>query len=101
MYGMVSGLNATDKMPMYEMPLTLVLGGWGFGESIFCVGVYKMQVSMLDWIFVRHSHHQPSKLMIAEVRTIFILFQAHALYNSAAARDQNRTNRSKWNKLIL
>ena len=39
---MVSGHNATDKMPVYEMPLTFVFGvsGWGF-ESLgehFCIG---------------------------------------------------------------
>ena len=27
---MVSGLNATEKVPMYEMPLTYVFGGLGF-----------------------------------------------------------------------
>ena len=32
----LSGLNATDKMPMYEMPLIYV---FGVGESIFCIGV--------------------------------------------------------------
>ena len=26
-----SGLNATDKTPMYEMPLTFVFGVWGLG----------------------------------------------------------------------
>ena len=30
-----------------------------------------------------------------------LIFQAHALYNSASARDQHRPNRSKWNKLIF
>ena len=37
----VSGLNATDKTPMYEMPLIYVFGVWGFGVwvSIFCIGV--------------------------------------------------------------
>ena len=34
----VSGLNAMDKMPMYEMPLIFVFG-FGVGESIFCIGV--------------------------------------------------------------
>ena len=34
---LVSGLNATDKTPMYEMPLTFVfevweLAFWGWGE---------------------------------------------------------------------
>ena len=28
---LVYGHNATDKTPMYEMPLTFVFGGWGFG----------------------------------------------------------------------
>ena len=28
-YYRVSGLNATDKTPMYEMPLIYVFGGWG------------------------------------------------------------------------
>ena len=32
----VSGLNAMDKMPMYEMPLIFV---FEVGESIFCIGV--------------------------------------------------------------
>ena len=37
----VSGLNATGKTPMYERPLTFVLGGWGFiiGREQFCIGV--------------------------------------------------------------
>ena len=37
----VFGLNATDKTPMYGMPLIYVFGGWGFGvgASIFCIGV--------------------------------------------------------------
>ena len=37
----VSGHSATDKTPMYEMPLIYVFGGWGFGvgESTFCIGV--------------------------------------------------------------
>ena len=37
----VSCLNATDKTPMYEMPLIYVFGCWGFrvGVSIFCIGI--------------------------------------------------------------
>ena len=39
---MVSGHNTADKMPVYEMPLTIVflVWGWGFkswGEH-FCIG---------------------------------------------------------------
>ena len=36
---MVTDLNATDKMPMYEMPLIYVFGVWGLGRAFFCVGV--------------------------------------------------------------
>ena len=37
----VSGLNATDKTPMYEMPLTLVfaVGFVWVRACIFCIGV--------------------------------------------------------------
>ena len=37
----VSGLNAMDKMSMYEMLLIYVFGGWGFevGACIFCIEV--------------------------------------------------------------
>ena len=28
---LVSGLNATDKTPTFEMPLTFVFEVWGFG----------------------------------------------------------------------
>ena len=35
---LVSGLNATDKTPMYEMPLIFVFRGWGLGEHVF-IGV--------------------------------------------------------------
>ena len=37
----VSDQNARDKIPMYEIPLIFVFGGWGFGvgESIFCTWV--------------------------------------------------------------
>ena len=34
----VSGLNARDKMPMYEMPLIYVFGVWSWGEY-FCIEV--------------------------------------------------------------
>ena len=46
----VSGHNATDKTPMYEMPLIFVFGVWGFevGESIFCVGVLGVGVLSRD-----------------------------------------------------
>ena len=39
---MVSGLNATEKTPIYEMPLTFVFGGWGFGvgEHFFVLGFW-------------------------------------------------------------
>ena len=32
---LVSGLNATDKTPIYEMPLTFVFGGWGFEHFLY------------------------------------------------------------------
>ena len=35
----VSGLNATDKTPMYEIPLNYV---FGVSASIFCIGVWVM-----------------------------------------------------------
>ena len=48
-YDTVSGLNATDKTPMYEMPLVYGFGGrgfgvehflyWGFGQWRFVIGI--------------------------------------------------------------
>ena len=40
-FSLVSGHNATDQTPMYEIPMTFLFWGWGFGagESIFCIGV--------------------------------------------------------------
>ena len=43
MFIKVSGLNATDKTSMYEMPLIYVfgvlgLGLWGWGEDFLCWG---------------------------------------------------------------
>mgnify|MGYP001803636434 CR=1 FL=1 len=37
----VSGHNATDKTPMYEMPLHLVFGVWvlGLGRAFICIGL--------------------------------------------------------------
>ena len=35
---LVSGLNATDKAPIYEMPLIYVFGVLGLGEQFF-IGV--------------------------------------------------------------
>ena len=35
----ISGLNATDKTPMYEMPLIYVFGGWGIWQWHFVIGV--------------------------------------------------------------
>ena len=48
-YFLVSGHNATDKTPMYEMPLIFVFGGSGFevGESIFCLEVLGVGVLSL------------------------------------------------------
>ena len=45
----VSGDNATDKTPMYEMPLIYVYGGWGFGvwKGNFCV----LGVGILSLVF--------------------------------------------------
>ena len=37
---MVSGLNATDRMPMYEMPLSYVFRVLELGASIVCIGVF-------------------------------------------------------------
>ena len=53
MYSTVSGHNATDKMPMYEMPLNFVFGGWvlwlgehflywGFGCWHFVIGILSL-----------------------------------------------------------
>ena len=46
----VSGLNATDKMPIYEMSLTFVFGGSGFvvGGAFFVLGFER-------WRFVPRS----------------------------------------------
>ena len=35
---MVSGPNATDKTPMYEMPLNFVYGVRGLGKAFFVLG---------------------------------------------------------------
>ena len=46
---LVSGLNAADKAPIYEMPLIYVFGVlglgeqffyWGFGQPHFVIGVF-------------------------------------------------------------
>ena len=46
---MVSGQNATDKTPMYDMPLIFMFGVWGFGvgKSIFRIGVLSRDRSLL------------------------------------------------------
>ena len=36
----VSGLNATDKMPMYEILLTFVWGVWGFRSIIWVLAFW-------------------------------------------------------------
>ena len=51
LFSRVSDHNATDKKPMYEMPLTFVfgvrgLGFWGW-ESIFNIGVLGVGVLSL------------------------------------------------------
>ena len=48
----VSGLNATDKTPMYEMPLIYVFGVWrlGLGWALFVVGFWAM--AFCHWRFV-------------------------------------------------
>ena len=38
----VSGLNATDKTPMYEMPLNYVYGILGLGRTFFALGFSAM-----------------------------------------------------------
>ena len=45
----VSGLIATDKTPMHEMPLSFVFGGWGFGVggNIYCNAVLGVSVLTL------------------------------------------------------
>ena len=50
---LVSGLNATDKTPTFEMPLTFVfevLGVWhfGVGVSIFCLGRWRFYIGDLS-----------------------------------------------------
>ena len=47
----VSGHNATDKMPMHEMPLTFVLGGWAFFVLGFRV------LAFCHWRLVPGSFH--------------------------------------------
>ena len=85
---MVSGQNATDKTPMYDMPLIFMFGVWGFGDgkSIFRIGV--LGVSVLSLVFcpeialywedaVSTSHHKitkpPSKLSHPDSLLFFIL----------------------------
>ena len=46
---MVSGLNATDKTPMYEMPLIFVFRAFGVGVSIFCNGVLGNGILSLEF----------------------------------------------------
>ena len=52
---MVSGLNATDKTPKYEIPLIYVFGGWrlGLGRAFFVVGCWAM--AFCYWRFVPRS----------------------------------------------
>ena len=38
-FSAVSAHNATDKMPMYEMPLIFVFGVLGLGRACFYIGV--------------------------------------------------------------
>ena len=46
----LSGLNATDKTPMYEMPLTfLASGGFGVGKSTFCIEVLSVVILSLEF----------------------------------------------------
>ena len=46
---LVSGHDATDKIPMYEMPMIFGFGGWGYWvkESIFCIGVEGVSILSL------------------------------------------------------
>ena len=43
-YFWVSSHNASEKTPMYEIPLTFVFGVFGVGESIFSTGVLGVDV---------------------------------------------------------
>ena len=54
---MVSGLKATDKMPMYEMPLAFVFGVlgsiflyWGFWVLAFCpkITIYNILIRIKE-----------------------------------------------------
>ena len=52
---MVSGLNATDKVPMYEMPLIYVFGVWGvgvfeLGRVFFVLGQWHFVIGVLSEI---------------------------------------------------
>ena len=72
---LVSGLDATGKTPMYEMPLIYVFGIWGLGfgvgASIFCIGVldngilsltFCPEIMMVLWIDPKSSYHTFSML---------------------------------------
>ena len=41
----VSGLYATDKTPMYEIPLIYVMG-FGVGRAFFCIGQWRFVLSL-------------------------------------------------------
>ena len=45
---MVSGHYGTNKTPTYEMPLIFVFGGFGVGESTFCIVVLGVGVLSRD-----------------------------------------------------
>ena len=51
----VSGLNATDKTPMYEMPLIYVFRVWRLGQAFSVFGVWAMV--FCHWRFVLRSNY--------------------------------------------
>ena len=53
MFFTLSGLNATYKTPMYEMPLIYVFGVFGLGRAFFVLGFRAM--AFCHWRFVPRS----------------------------------------------
>ena len=49
----ISGLNATDKTSMHEIPLTFVFWGFGVGKAIFVLGYWAL--AFWHWRFVSRS----------------------------------------------
>ena len=79
---LVSGLNATDKTPMYEMPLIFVCRGWGenfshwgFGDRHFVIGV----LSRDRYCFFKWRRHLSSTNSLGPLIRIRFLFSRNLI----------------------